>query len=431
MLAAGETETVPRRMHALVIATALVVVGYRGWDARTWLMYLDAVFVKHAVAPEVIHGGIRGTLDPLGLLNSFSGYIHLVARMLAKLFTSVTLDAYPTLTWLTATIVWSMAVWIVFLAVTTAAASQVAGVAAAAAVVFHPSTNIILLGQLNALQWPMLLACTIVAVTAYRPRTTVGRVALVVLFVATALNAALTFLIIGVLAFSYLRDRSRRYTAILLAATAVPFALQVITYLGQEARQVKSRQLASVVRETLYAAQILVPGSLRNGVDTAPSGLGLVLIITFWTTLVTALFAAVVRLRTLDPDRARLALTLVTTGVIFLVVSVAFNGNLNHQYLVVPFGCWWSAGAVGFSALHRQPASRLVAQFATIAAVGIFAFAAAPQVDKNLRDPFFTQPFVGDWRSTLDDARRECEQAVIVNPSATSAIPWLPCTAID
>jgi hypothetical protein len=394
-------------------------------------MYLDAVFVKHAVAPDVVHGGVRGALDPLGLLHSFSGYIHLVARTLAELFASISLDAYPTLTWLTATVVWSTAAWIVFLAISTAATSQVAGVAAAAAVVFHPSTNIILLGQLNALQWPMLLACTITAVTAYRPHTRVGRVALVVLFIATALNAALTFLVIGALAFSYLRDRSRQYTAILFAATTAPFVLQVITYLGQEARQVKSRQLANVVRETLYATQILVPGSLRNGVDTAPNGLGLVLIITFWTVLVVALIAAVIRLRNTDPNRAQLVVTLATTGVVFLVVSVAFNGNLNHQYLVVPFGCWWSACAVGFSALHRQPSSRLVTQLATIAAVGIFAFAAAPQFDKNLRDPFFTQPFVGNWRSTLNDARRECEQAVIANPLATSAIPWLPCSAID
>lgn len=432
MSSPGATVNISRRVHAIVLATALIVFGYRGWDARSWLMYLDVVFIKHALAPDIVHGGIRGALDPLGLLNSFSGYIHLVARMLAELFTSVSFDLTPTLTWVTATVVWAGAAWIVFVAVASAGESVAAGAAAATAVVLHPASNIILLGQLNALQWPMLLACTIVAVTSYRPQSALGRWLLVALFVATALNAALMILVIAVLTLGFLLDRSRRFTALLLTVSAVPFTLQIITYFGQEARQVKSREYADLLRELLYAPQILVPGSLRNGVFLAPSALGLVLLILFWASLIGALVFAVVRLRRDTPDYARLVVALAATGLMFLVVSVVLNGNLNHQYLVVPYGCWWSACAIAFSALADRSATRLSGQLATIAAVGIFAFGAVPQVGRHLHDPFFEQPYIGEWSSTLESARVECgDRAETELVLGSSALPWLPCSALD
>jgi hypothetical protein len=432
MSGAAATVNIPRRAHAIVLATALVVFGYRGWDARTWLMYLDAVFVKHALAPDVVHGGIRGALDPLGLLNSFSGYVHLVARSLAELFTTLSLDLTPTMTWVTATVVWSGAAWIVGVSVASASSSVVAGVAAAAAFVFHPASNIILLGQLNALQWPMLLACTIVAATAYRPRSLWGRWGIVVLFVATALNAALTFLVIGVLLIALMQDRSRRFTAMLLTATAIPYVLQILTYFGQDARQVKSREVAAVLRELFYGPQIVVPGSLRNGVDAAPETLGLILIVAFWIVMIGIVATTVIRLRRSNPRHARLIAFLASTGVVFLAVSVVLNGNLNHQYLVVPYGCWWSAVAVACSSMMRGSATRRTGQLFTMITVGIFAFAAVPQMGKHLHDPFFVQPYVGDWSSTLESARNECSaRSEDALASGSSALPWLPCHALD
>lgn len=432
MSTAGAAASISSRVHAFVFSTALVVFGYRGWDARTWLMYLDVVFVKHAIAPDIVHGGIRGALDPLGLFNSFSGYIHLVARTLAEVFTSVSLDLTPTFTWLTATVVWAGAAWIVFVAVASASRSMAAGVAAAVAVTLHPASNIILLGQLNALQWPMLLACTIVAVTAYRPQSAWGRWLLVALFVTTALNAALMILVIVVLTIGFLIDRSRRFTGLLLTVSAVPFTLQIIAYFGQDARQVKSREFADLVRELLYAFQILVPGSLRNSVSAAPSQVGVVLLVLFWVSLVVALVFAISHLRRFMPDQARLVVALATTGLVFLAVSVVLNGNLNHQYLVVPYGCFWSACAVAFSALAGRPATRLVGQLATIAAVGIFAFGAVPQIGKHLNDPFFEQPYIGEWSSTLEAARAECgERAETELVLGSRALPWLPCSALD
>lgn len=432
MSTAGATVSISRRLHAIVLATALVVFGYRGWDAHSWLMYLDVVFVKGALAPDIVHGGIRGALDPLGLLNSFSGYIHLVARALAELFTSVSFDLTPTLTWMSATVVWAGAAWLVFVAVATAGRSVIAGVAAATAVVLHPASNIILLGQLNALQWPMLLACTIVAVTGYRPHSAWGRRLLLALFVATALNAALMVLVIVMLTIGFLLDRSRRFTGLLLAVSAAPFILQIVTYFGQEARQVKSRELADLLRELLYAPQILVPGSLRNDVSSTPGALGLVLLILFWVSLIGGLVFAVVRLRREMPDHARLVVALTATGLVFLIVSVVLNGNLNHQYLVVPYGCWWAACAVAFSALVGRPATQLVGQLATIAAVGIFTFGAIPQVGKHLHDPFFVQPYIGEWSSTLESARVECgDRAETGLMLGSRALPWLPCSALD
>jgi hypothetical protein len=64
--------------------------------------------------------------------------------------------------------------------------------------------------------------------------------------------------------------------------------------------------------------------------------------------------------------------------------------------------------------------------------VGIFAFGAVPQVGKHLHDPFFVQPYIGEWSSTLESARVECgDRAETELMLGSSALPWLPCSALD
>jgi len=367
------------------------------------------------------------------VLNSFSGYIHLVPRVFAELFTTISLELTPLLTWLTATLVWSIAAWTVFAAISTVSSSLSAGAVGAAAFVLSPSSNIILLGQLNALQWPMLLACTIVAVTMYRPHAAWARLAIVGLFILTAFSAALTFLVIGLLALGVFRPEARRYALHLLIATAVPYTLQVVTYFGQDSRQVETHAFVDLLREALYAFRVIVPGGLRNDPTSLPPTRGLILIIALWVVLVGGLVFAIIRQRISAPEQARVTTLLLAAGLVFLIVSVYFNGNLNHQYLVVPYGCLWSASAIGFSSIMGHTTTRLVGQLATFVAVGIFAFSSMPLLNKSLEDPFFVQPFVDDWSAALDEAIMRCARSDIdtINISGPSESFVLPCDAID
>jgi hypothetical protein len=432
MANASPTFRISPQFHLGVVGIAVAIFAYRGWDARSWLMYLDEVFVKHAIDPDVTHGGIRGSLDPAGLLNSFSGYIHLAPRVLAEFFTR-SIDAYPMWTWLTATMVWSASAWVVFAAIADVSESAIAGSAAAAAVILGPASNVILLGQLNALQWPLLLACAIIIATRFQPRARWAQYGIVALFVLTALSAALSFLLIAVLAVTALYGTTRQFSRVLLAATAVPFGLQVITYLGQDSRQVESHAITDLAREFLYAFQIVVPSGFRSGVESPPSALGAVLILVFWSTFSSALVFAVRQLKSHAPKRTNAIVMLTLSGLLFLLVSVYLNGNLNHQYLVVPFGCLWSALAIASSSLTSRPATRLVGQLIALVAVGFFSFSAAPLVGKNLHDPFFVQPYVGNWSQALDDAQMQCRDLVDgdVHITGASEMFTLPCNAID
>jgi hypothetical protein len=413
MANASPTFRISPQFHLSVVGIAVAIFAYRGWDARSWLMYLDEVFVKHAIDPDVTYRGIRGSLDPAGLLNSFSGYIHLAPRVLAEFFTR-SIDAYPMWTWLTATMVWSASAWVVFAAIADVSESAITGSAAAAAVILGPASNVILLGQLNALQWPLLLACAIIIATRFQPRARWAQYGIVALFVLTALSAALSFLLIAVLAVTALYGTTRQFSRVLLAATAVPFGLQVITYLGQDSRQVESHAITDLAREFLYAFQIVVPSGFRSGVESPPSALGAVLILVFWSTFSSALVFAVRQLKSHAPKRTNAT-------------------NLNHQYLVVPFGCLWSALAIASSSLTSRPATRLVGQLIALVAVGFFSFSAAPLVGKNLHDPFFVQPYVGNWSQALDDAQMQCRDLVDgdVHITGASEMFTLPCNAID
>lgn len=420
------------RFHLGVVASAVILLAYRGWDARSWLMYLDEVFVKHAVDPDVVYGGIRGSLDPMGLLNSFSGYIHLVPRVLAEFFTR-SIDAYPIWTWLTATMVWSASAWVVFAAVAQVSESTIAGTAAAAAVVLSPVSNVILLGQLNALQWPLLLACAIIVAVRYQPRARWAQYAIVALFVLTALSAALSFLLLAILVITSLHGPTQRFSRVLLGATALPFGLQILTYISQDSRQVESHAFADLAREFFYAFHIVVPSGFRSGMGTPPSALGVVLILVFWSTFCCALIVAVRHVKAQSPRQTNAIVMLTLSGLLFLLVSVYFNGNLNHQYLVVPYGCFWSALALASTSLVNRPTTRLVGQLIALVAVGFFSFSTAPLVDKNLHDPFFVQPYVGNWSQALDDAQMQCGSLVDgdVHILGTSEMFTLPCYAID
>jgi len=398
-------------------AVSLLVLGYRGSAARGWVMYLDDVFVQHAVYSDVEYSGLRALLDPLGVFRSFSGYLHIVARLGASVFSWIGLGSLPLLVWSSATLIWAGCATLIAWAVSTSTGRPVAGLVAGTLFALAPSSNIILLGQLNALQWPMLAAGTVVAVSGARPATRFGRVGLATFLVALVLNAALSFLVLAILAVRAWRGAAATAERRLLVAPTLVFLPQIYAYANQEARAVESHSLGSLANEFAYAFHTFVPSVLRwpyGGDATATHWLAA---IAWWMIVAGALVWAG---RLVDrPTRLRVGAYL-TTAFVFLALSVAMNGNLNHQYLVVPTICLIVAAIEAVAASRsRVPAVAFALAFG-VAAVGL--------LPRNLDDSFFGQPYVGNWRSALAEARSGCSATNdVVSVPGTSRPLRIPC----
>lgn len=380
---------------AFLIATPVLL--YRGWDAGRWLMYLDTAFVQSALEnrPRISSGG-----SPIGagsLLEPFSGYLHFVARFGAEVLTTVSLEYLPVLIFSTSTLVWASCATVIAWSVSSASGRSAAGVVAGLALVLAPAANIILLGQLNALQWPMLAAAAVFAASGARPRTRAGWTIAVVALALLALNAALSFLVAGLFMIHAVRTRRIWPELGLFAAIAVPFSLQIYAYFGQSVRQVVYKAPSGVVREFGYAFHTVIPSRFRWSYGGDLSMTQFVVAASWWVIVVGAV---IVGLRRADgPTRAR-SIVYFSTGLAFLVTSVGLNGNLNHHYLLVPTTCA-IVGAIEIVGHLRQ-------RHLTTVLVVAFLITSLPLLTSRLDDSFYTQPGVRSWRDGYEEAIRSC-----------------------
>ena len=149
-----------RRVPSLVSLGIFVAAGaafaYRGWAARDQMMYLDEVFVGEALQPRlVVFRGFTNEWGETVFLQPFSGYLHTVVRALIELILLGPLSHYPTWTFALSTMVWTACALLLYFAVRDVV-GVVGGVIAAIALPLLHVSNIILLGQLNALQHKFL-----------------------------------------------------------------------------------------------------------------------------------------------------------------------------------------------------------------------------------------------------------------------------------
>ena len=374
-------------------------------------MYLDEIFVEEALRPTVIY--FRGFTDAFGetvFLHPFSGYLHTVVRGVAELILLGPLTAYPIWTFLFATSVWSLCAWSIFLAVREVA-GPTAGVFAALSLALLHASNLILLGQLNAVQWPMLVACVITIALDYRPRSKVGTVAYPLLLVATSLNAALAFIPIAMLGWRVLAlpRRKNLRDAVHFLLMVVPFTLQLLTYYGQQIRTVDGRNPWWYMwREIAYVPTLLLPGSFRESTQDVLSGWRLVLLLVFLFGIVaTVVTGALVNLK--DERRtSRLLVELSLVAVAASIISVYFNGNLNHQYVLIPFVSAWTAVVVAASSMLRHGSLRPWGQVASMGAVFIFVYSSIGLWKNDFHDSFFGPPQRIDLTVAIEEARSWC-----------------------
>ena len=415
MTEGGDTVVAPRwrdRFFSLgVLLTLAGIFAYRGWGSRNRLMYLDEIFVEEALRPAVIY--YRGFTDAFGetvYLHPFSGYLHTVVRGVTELILLGPLTDYPGWAFLFATAVWSICAWLVFLAVREVS-GPTAGVMAALSLALLHASNLILLGQLNAVQWPMLVACVVTIVLDYRPRSKVGTVAYPLFLVATSLNAALAFIPIAMLGWRVLAlpRRKKLRDAVHFLLMAVPFTLQLLTYYGQQIRTVDGRNPWWYMwREIAYVPTLLLPGSFRGSTQDVLSGWRLVLLLVFLAGIVATVVSGIVVNMKGDRRTSRMLVELSLVTIAASIISVYFNGNLNHQYVLIPFVSAWTAVVVAASSMLRHGALRPWGQVASMGAVFIFVYSSVGLWKNDFGDSFFSQPQRVDLTEALREARSSC-----------------------
>jgi len=403
---------------AVAFAAVAAICGYRGSAASGWTMYLDEVFLEQALFPDPQRSGLRDALDPLALFRSFSGYLHVVVRTGAAIFSALPLTWWPALVFAATTLAWAGCGTVIAWAVRGATGSRPAGTLAAVAFALSPFANVILLGQLNALQWPMLATATVVVASGTRPASRRGWLALGAFLAVLSLNAALAVLVVALLAVRCVRA-PRRDVGLLLAA-GVPFVLQVGAYLSQAARTAVAEPATAQVGELSHALQTVVPSALRKEYGYAPSTWQAVLAFGWWAVVLVA--GWVLLRRASRGARIRVA-WLLGAGAAFLIVSIVLNGGLNHQYLAVPTTCLVVAGADAIASARRRLPS--------IVLVVAFLFSSASLWPRTLHDTFFEQPPVHDWRAELRDAKLQCERPDdVVTVFRTTRPLRVPCSRL-
>ena len=404
-----------RKQQALVALSVLVVVAliftYRGWAAHNRIMYLDEIFVGEALQPRLVSfRGFTTTFGETVFLQPFSGYLHSVVRASIELILLGPLSHYSAWTFILATSTWTLCAMLLFRTIREIA-GLTGGVLAALSLALLHASNIIVLGQLNALQWPMLVVCIVAISTDFRPRTRLGFVLYSAFLILTALNAALAFipiLLLGwrVIAFHW---RKRHQDLVFFSLMATPYLLQIFTYLGQRVRVVDPRNPWWFMwREIGYIPKLLLPAELRGSVvDPLAKGsfVLLGLIIGFLLLTITAGMLASFRGQ---PRVARTIAELVLVSLSTAILSVYLNGNLNHHYVLIPTITAWMAVIIAVHVLYQHHRFRPLGRVSTLAAIGIFVFSSAGLWKNDFRDPFFGPTSGTHLDSAITSSRSWC-----------------------
>ncbi len=373
------------------------VFAYRGWAARDQMMYLDEIFVGEALQPRlVVFRGFTNEWGETVFLQPFSGYLHTVVRALIELILLGPLSHYPTWTFALSTMVWTWCALLLYFAVRNLV-GVTGGVLAALLFPLLHASNIILLGQLNALQWPMLVAAVVAVATDFTPRTKFGSFIYAVFLVATALNAALAFIPLLMLGWRVLvfPKRRKRRDLVYFMLMAAPYTLQVMSYRGQHIRVVDGRNPCSYMwNEISYIPKLLLPGHLRGSVIDNLTPAALLLLIGFLIVLVAIVVVGIVIHIRSSRRVAGMIIELMLVSVVTAILSVYLNGNLNHQYVLIPTMTAWVAVIIALHGILHSTRWKMWGQWATMGAVGIFVFSTVGLWQNGYSDPFF-EPTTG------------------------------------
>jgi len=330
--------------------------------------------------------------------------------------------------------VWALCALLIFGAVRQIS-SVVTGIFSALAFCLLPASNIILLSQLNALQWPMLSAAVIASCVGYKPPEGWPTLLYFFFLVMTALSAALTFVVILPLAVSAWRVRSR-VSFFALGLTTATFGIQIAAYIAQRltdrGRPIDALSLNHFVSEWSYIYKTLLPGVMRGSVSDELSTVSLVVLAGLTGTLLFIIVFALRHVGVLQLSSSNSIKLMIPLGLATGLLSVAMNGNLNHQYLMIPLATLWTSVIISIHMISMRSHRRLTTLTLRVPSSLHFVFAYSGTWNKDLADPFFTDPGMTPWEATVTEFRSRCDEG---NTQATiglgSSSYVMSCSIVD
>ncbi len=400
---------------------AFVVVLARSWSRIGRLASLETGLLQEAWFRRPIpdsgfipdRTGWRALVSPWSVMDQISGYRAVVPRAVSVAASRAGLESYATLIVPAMAAVWAVAAAVICAVVASATGRRWAGVAAAMALVLAPVANPTVLGQANASGHLALVPAVVAIVLGAVPSRGWTRALVLVGLGVAALSSAMGVLLVSVAVARLVVERRRpeRAEAAVLAVLGSAAAVQAYTYVVQRAagRRIDGWSPGSLLREVSYLGYALAPRPVQGAMyDPSP--------IRDWVVIVGTTAAVTVALLVLrrgaGPDRGgawRQPALLAATGVAFMGVSTALNGNLNIHYVLMPAVAIWVSVVLLVARWLGSPRPSRAPALAVVAAA--FLVPAAQSLDADGGRGMFlvnTDPRIADL---LDDARARCAGA--------------------
>jgi hypothetical protein len=395
---------------------AFAVVLVRSWSRIGRLAPLETGLLQEAWFRRPIpdsgfipdRSGWRALVSPWSVLDQISGYRAVVPRSVSIAVSRTGLEQYAT--WIVPAMaaVWALAAAVICTVVAAATGRRAAGVVAAMVLVLSPVANPTILGQANASGHLVLVPAVVAIVLGTVPERWWSRALVLAGLAIAALSSAMGVLLVAVAVARLAVERRRpdRVESLVLAVLGSAAAMQVYTYLVQRSagRRIDEWSLGSLVREVSYLGYALAPRPVQGAMyDPSP--------IRDWLVIggtVAVVVAALVVLRS-GSDRSgawRQPALLAVSGVAFMSVSTALNGNLNIHYVLMPSVAIWVAVVLLASQWLGAPRPWRAPALAVIAAA--FLVPAFQSVDTGGGRGMFLvneDPRIADL---LDTARASC-----------------------
>lgn len=316
------------------------------------------------------------------LFYEYSGYGHLVPRVLAWFGSLLPLEAYASFAALASAVVAGYLAWYVFGVAQRVTSSLVWGVVAGLALVLAPAYRVEALGNLANLQWFLLPAAVWAVVDPQRNRTLA-----VVVVIAAATTSPLAVLVLPTFFLVHGRAGWRHPVLVALGVGLLWQALIRFAGPGSAANPAPREPGA-------YAGMVLDVFRQAGGVE--PFVVGVVMV-----GALVAVWAWVGR-------RNRAAGALLVAAVLFMVVPSVLNGSVQPRYVACGFVILVGAACVAAQKLGRVPAGVLGAVL-VLGAVAGFAV-----------DPYRVSGPV--WSAEADSPCREHSREVRLSPEGWGSI---------
>lgn len=302
-----------------------------------------------------------GQFDTFGFFDPWNGYLIVLLRMFTKIAmlgndTKFTTHAFLLMTPLFAATIAGIG------AVVARITSRYVALLALTFLIFLPFSNLVILAQINTVQWPLALAMIVVTATRIYPQTWYGKVGLAIVFSLLTLSSGTMLIAIALLGLGIIESLKRinLYEITLFLIGSISFFVQWMSFTP------RTNPKLPIAGELYKAMFHFSPQYLRIKVNQplfAEDHIILwiipVMLFIIWIMLA---------IKTAKVDRRLLvsAVKLFGTGFLLLALLIRGNGWFNTHYLFIPVSMFWISLALVYYGSRHQVSSRFALAIASV-----------------------------------------------------------------